>query len=44
MNLNKLFPDAVTFWTAIGAIASFSAVIIALFGEKIKEKICYTSI
>jgi len=39
MWLCKLFPDAITVWTAIGALATFGAVFIALFGEKIKSKI-----
>jgi len=32
----KLFQDAMTSWTAVGAISTSLAVIIALFGDKIK--------
>ncbi len=39
MWLCKIFPDAITTWTAIGAIATFGAIFFALFGEKIKSKI-----
>ena len=35
----QVFTDSISFWTAIGALATILAVIMALFGEKIKSKI-----
>jgi len=34
MTIKDLFPDAITTWTALGAIVTFLAVVFALYGDK----------